>query len=268
MNVSNVKENENMKKLIVILLIAAIAAMGCVAFVGCSDSSKTLQVYTNAGFAPFEYVNEKGEVVGVDIDIMNYIGKELGYKVVINDIEFKEILNQVQGNKLAVGAAGMSKNDERDKVATASIVYATSVQYVIAPNGTFAEGAVVTLDQLLASAAKVGIQAGTTGQYLVEDYIEEVSASNSTIEYANAIVASTDIGSTIGAVVIDELPAKSIAAANNNLSCWKIDAEPESYVLYFNKDAGDLVASVNTVLQKMITDGTINQYIINHSSGK
>lgn len=256
-----------MKKLIAIILVVAMAVIGCSALAACAETEKTLQVYTNAGFAPFEYVDTNGKVVGVDIDIMNYIGKELGYKVIINDIEFKEILNQVQGNKLAVGAAGMSKKEERDKVALASIVYATSVQYVIAPNGTFADGAVVTLDQLLAAANKIGIQAGTTGQYLVEDYIAEKEASNSTIEYTNAIVASQDIGSTIGAVVIDELPAKAIAGSKSNLSCWKIDAEPESYVLYFNKEAGDLVTKVNAVLEKMIKDGTINQYIINHSNG-
>ncbi|MBR1747713.1 MAG: transporter substrate-binding domain-containing protein [Clostridia bacterium] len=256
-----------MKKVLSIVMVIALVATCMVALFACGAPEDTLQVYTNAGFAPFEYVNSAGKVVGVDIDIMNYIGKELGYKVIINDIEFKDILNQVQGSKLAVGAAGMSKNDERDKVATASIVYATSVQYVIAPNGTFDADAVVTLDAILAAADKIGVQAGTTGQYLIEDYIEEVEGKNTTVEYTNAIVASTDIGSTLQAVVIDELPAKSIAGANSNLSCWKIDAEPESYVLYFNKDAGDLVKKVNAVLEKMIKDGTINQYIINHSNG-
>jgi len=257
-----------MKKLIAIVLVVALAVIGCSALVACNNDEKTLQVYTNAGFAPFEYVDTNGKVVGVDIDIMNYIGKELGYKVIINDIEFKEILNQVQGNKYAVGAAGMSKNDERDKVALSSVVYATSVQYVIAPNGTFADNAVVTLDQLLAAANKIGIQAGTTGQYLVEDYIDEKEgATNTTIEYTNAIVASQDIGSTVAAVVIDELPAKAIADSKSNLSCWKIDAEPESYVLYFNKFSEDLVKDVNAVLEKMIADGIINQFIINHSNG-
>lgn len=255
-----------MKKIIAIIMVVALAVVGCAALAACATPQETLQVYTNAGFAPFEYVNTKGEVVGVDIDIMNYIGKELGYKVIINDIDFDQILKEVQGNKLAVGAAGMSKREDRDAVALASKVYATSVQYVIAPNGTFADNAVVTLEQLLAAAAKIGIQAGTTGQYLVEDYIEEVKGTSTTVEYTNAIVASKDIGSTVNAVVIDKLPAQSIASADSKLSCWAIDAEPESYVLYFNKDAGELVTKVNAILEKMITDGTINQYIVNHST--
>lgn len=256
-----------MKKLIALILVAAMAISACVLFASCGEEQKTLQVYTNAGFAPFEYVNTKGEVVGVDIDIMNYIGKELGYKVVINDIEFKQILNEVEKNELAVGAAGMSKKAERDEVALASDVYATSVQYIIAPVGTFADGEVVTLEKFLATAAKIGVQAGTTGQYLIEDEIDAEGTSNQIFEYSNAIVASQDIGSSIDAVVIDELPAKAISDADSKLACWKIDTDPETYVLYFNLKATELVAKVNEIIKKMQADGTIDQYIVNHSNG-
>ena len=255
-----------MKK-ILSLTLAALMVVACVAaFAACKKDEKTLYVYTNAGFAPFEYVNEQGAVVGVDIDVMNAIGEKLGYKVVVNDIEFDNILTEVQGNEFAVGAAGMSKKASRDEVALASKVYATSQQYVIAAAGTFTEGATVTVDQILALDKKTGVQKGTTGASLIQGDDGENAAK--TIEYSNAIVASQDIGSTLSAVVIDELPAKQIAAANAGLACWKIDAEMESYVLYFNKNATDLVAEVNKVLDQLIADGTIDQYIINHSNGK
>lgn len=255
-----------MKKVLSLVLAALMIAAMLASFASCSGSEKTLYVYTNAGFAPFEYVDEAGKVVGVDIDVMNAIGKELGYKVVVNDIEFDNILTEVQNNKFAVGAAGMSQKASRDEVALASKVYATSVQYIIAPVGTFADGAVVTVDQILALEKKVGVQKGTTGMYLIQG--DEGENAAKTIEYSNAIIASQDIGSTLSAVVIDELPAKQIAASQDTLACWKIDAEMESYVLYFNKDAADLVAEVNKVLDKLIADGTIGQYIVNHSSGK
>lgn len=259
------KGETEMKKLVAIMLTALLGVAACIGLTACGETDqKTLQVYTNAGFAPFEYVNDKGEVVGVDIDVMNAIGKELGYKVVINDIEFDNILSEVSKNELAVGAAGMSKKPDRDKVALASNVYATSQQYVIAAKGTFEEGATVTVAQIAEAVAgkKIGVQKGTTGADLIEEDYED-----KTIEYSNAIIASQDIGSTLGAVVIDELPAKQIAEAND-LACWKIDAEMESYVLYFNLKATDLVAKVNNILEKLITDGTIGQYIVNHSSGK
>ena len=233
--------------------------------------SHNATLYTNAGFAPYEYVNEFGEVVGIDVDVMQEIGEILGYKVVVNDIEFKNILNEVGKNKMAVGAAGMSQKAERDEVALASHVYATSQQYVIAPVGTFEDGAVVTEAQIYEAVGdkKIGVQQGTTGSFLIEDYLKsiEVNYEDKVIDYSNAIVASSDINSTLKAVIIDELPAKAISADNNGLACWKIDAEMESYVLYFNKEATELVAKVNKILDVMIETGAIDYFTMKHTGG-
>ncbi len=38
-----------------------------------SNGKQTITVYTESGFAPFEYLNENGEVVGSDIDLMSEI---------------------------------------------------------------------------------------------------------------------------------------------------------------------------------------------------
>lgn len=267
-----------MKK-ILSLALAALMIVGCLAaFASCgqktdtpsdnSEEKKTLNVYTNAGFAPYEYVNEKGEVVGIDIDVVKAIGEKLGYNVVINDIEFNQILVEVQKDKLAVGAAGMSKKPDRDAVALASEIYATSIQYVIAPVGAFAEGEVVTNAALVAYAAggAIGVQKGTTGADLVAEAID--GSDVQVMEYANAIVASNDIGTNVKAVVIDKMPAQAISGDKADLACWQLDAEPESYVMYFNKEATDLVAEVNKLLTTMIADGTIDQYTVNHSTGK
>ena len=65
---------DRMKKLLILIvsLIILITASGC--------SKDTLVVYTEAGFAPFEYVSE-GKINGVDVDIMNMVGEKLGKEV-------------------------------------------------------------------------------------------------------------------------------------------------------------------------------------------
>ena len=258
-----------MKKLLTVIL-AAIMVVTCISFASCKKTEeKVLNVYTNAGFAPYEYLDGKGNVVGVDIDVVKYIGEKLGYKVVINDIKFNEILNEVSKDKFAVGAAGMSKKAERDEIALASEVYATSIQYIIAPKGTFAEGQVKLADAVAYIAStgikSIGVQKGTTGADLVNGGIEGTDVK--AIEYENAIVASNDIGSTVGAVVIDKMPAESICKGKDNLQCWELDAEMESYVMYFNKDNAELVSQVNEILKQMIKDGLIDQYTVKHSGG-
>lgn len=249
-----------MKKLIT-LIMTAVLGIACVfGLTACGKGDKdTLYVYTNAGFAPFEFVDEKGNVVGVDIDVMQEIGEILGYKIVINDIEFDNILVEVEKGANAVGAAGMSQKPDRDKMALATVPYFISTQYVVAPKGTFAEGAKVTVDQIITAVGdkKIGVQTGTTGADLVNGTNDSI-----TIGYTNAIVASGDIGSTLGAVVIDKLPAKEIAKSKaDTLSYWEIDAEVESYVLYFNKSQTELVTKVNKILTYMQENGVIDYLV-------
>ncbi len=272
-------------KRIITLVLAMLVGIACVGFTACGGSDKeTLNVYTNSGFAPYEYVDKDGVVKGVDIDIMYEIGEVLGYNIVINDIEFDQILEEVRKDKLAVGAAGMTKDSERDKIALASISYATSVQYVIAEKDTFDSalvGGKLPLSALENLTKKnIGVQEGTTGNWLVEDAIngtedDDGNHVDGELEgkdfdfstYTNAIIASGDIGDAIGAVVIDKLPAQSIVASNPNLECYELDAEPESYVLYFNLEAEKLVEDVNKVLNVLIEKGVIDYFTIKHSGG-
>ena len=273
-----------MKKFLTVVL-AVIMSIACLALTACGGDENTLYVYTNAGFAPYEYVNTKGEVVGVDIDIMKEIGEVLGYKVVINDIEFNQILDEVQKNEFAIGAAGMTKTDERDAIALPSISYATSVQYVIVPTGTFDSDDLVDGKLNIAKLAEltnkaIGVQTGTTGDFMITDAIDGYADDDgnhvtgdlegmgmSYLGYTNAIVASGDIGNQIGAVVIDKLPAESICDSNSGLECIELNAQPESYVLYLNKNATQLLAKINEVLEIMIENGVINFYTLKHSGG-
>ena len=270
-----------MKKLLT-LLLTLVLALGCVVgFTACGgDEEKTLYVYTEAGFPPYEYMKD-GKLVGVDIDIMNYIGEELGYKVVFSSIDFGQILTKVGQNEMAVGAAGMTKKPDRDEIALASISYTTSMQYVIAVKGTFTEADLVDGKLPISKLAgkTIGTQEATTGHFLVSDAVDgyadddgahvtgEIENTGAAyVQYKNAVLASQNLGGSLQAVVIDKLPAESIVSGNANFECFALDAEPESYVLYFNLNATALVEEVNKVLQNMIDTGVIDQFIVNHSS--
>ena len=61
-----------MKKFLSLCLAAATLTAGAVGLSACGNN--TLVVYTEAGFAPFEYTSE-GRIVGVDVDIMNMVGE-------------------------------------------------------------------------------------------------------------------------------------------------------------------------------------------------
>ncbi len=270
-----------MKKFIT-LILAIMIGVSCLGLSACTQDEKTLQVYTKAGFEPYEYISDDGKVIGVDMDIMREIGEILGYRIVINDIEFDQIFMEVQNSEFAVGAAGITRTDARDKIALSTIPYTTSTQYVIVPKGIFTaedltEGKLELkkLEKLIKK--DIGFQRGTTGEHMVVGAVDGTNENGEHIvgdlegkgvnyvSYDSAVIAAKDIGSGVGAVVIDELPAKNISKANASLECFELDAVPEQYVFYFNKNAGELVEKVNKVLEKMIANGVIDYFTLKHS---
>ena len=74
------RSSHKMKKLLAVLIAAIAATIGCFSLTGCKKEENTLIVYTEAGFAPFEF-KEKGkrDVIGVDIEIAKYIANKYGY---------------------------------------------------------------------------------------------------------------------------------------------------------------------------------------------
>jgi ABC-type amino acid transport substrate-binding protein len=64
---------------------------------------------TEAGFAPYEYY-DGGEVVGVDVDIAKEIAKYLGKTLVVKDIAFDSIINEVKTGKADFGGTAFCES--------------------------------------------------------------------------------------------------------------------------------------------------------------
>ena len=103
-----------MKKILALLLSAVLICSTAVLFAGCGSSNGELHMATNAAFEPYEY-KEGGEVVGIDAELAQAICDKLGYKLVIDDMEFDAIITAVSSGKADFGMAGMTVTEERKK---------------------------------------------------------------------------------------------------------------------------------------------------------
>ena len=92
-----------MKKILIIFIFLFLLT-------GCGNKNNELVMVTEAGFAPYEYY-EDGKIVGGDVDIANEIAKKMGKKLVIKDVAFDSIINEVKSNKSDFGAAGISYSE-------------------------------------------------------------------------------------------------------------------------------------------------------------
>lgn len=264
-----------MKKFLTVCLAAGTLAASALGFSACSGN--TLVVYTEAGFPPFEYLSD-GQIVGVDVDIMNMVGERLGRDVRFENVNFDYIVDAVsQGNLTNVGAAGLSITEERKEKVDFSIPYYTASLYVIyKADGTMApeisestaeNGEVIYWDSL--AGMSIGVQGGTTADLFLTDEIGEdwgalYETNASKTPYTSLSVAVNDIGLNTNVVIIDELPAQTLVANNEGLACLPLyyrgetveedEAAVDEYAIAVTPGQDELLNAINEVLRELIDD--------------
>ena len=229
-----------------LLFICLIVMVGC----GKKDDNKLVMV-TEAGFAPYEYY-ENGEIVGVDVDIAKEMGKEL----VIKDIAFDSIINEVRTGKADIGAAGISYSDERAKKVDFSINYSVSKQVVIVKNDSFINSINDINDK------KIAVQLGS----VADTYVTKNYKNAGIVRQKKYLAAIEDLKvGKVDLVVMDELPAKEIIEKNSGIKILDGELTSDSYGMIVKKGNTELLEAVNKVLNRLSSDGSIDNFIIKHT---
>lgn len=270
-----------MKKLLT-LVIAFAMGLSAIGFTACSDKN-TLVVYTEAGFAPFEYMSD-GKIVGVDVDIMNLVGKKLGMKVQFENVGFDTIVDAVSAGKLCkVGAAGISITPDRQEKVAFSKEYYTATLYVIYEKAEEASYVSqmsdgvngITWDKL--AGKKIAVQGGTTADLFLGDELAEGGALDGTnatkTPFDSLATAVADVGLNQDVLIIDELPAKELIKNNASLACAPLYYEGgeeadepavDKYAICVTKGEDEILNAINEVIDELGTEGIqslVNQHL-------
>ena len=238
-----------MKKIIVLLCMIMLVA-GC----GKKDDSKLIMV-TEAGFAPYEYYSN-GEIVGVDVDIAKEIAASMGKELVIKDIAFDSIINEVKTGKADFGAAGISYNEERAKNVDFTINYSTSKQVVIVKNNSN----ITNIGNI--NNKKIAVQLGS----IADTYVSSTYKDASVVRQKKYLAAIEDLNTgKVDCVVMDLLPAEQILKTNSGLKILDGALVEDSYGMIVKKGNKELLNNINKVLEKLKNEGKIDEYIIKHT---
>lgn len=104
---------------------------------------------------------------------------------------------------------------------------------------------------------KIGVQGGTTG----ESYVKDSHPTSKLSSFKSGMDAALDLkNGGIDAIVLDELPAKSIVAQNPDLKIVDLSLEPEQYAIAVKKGNTDLVNKINAAIKAMQDDGTYKSF--------
>lgn len=225
--------------------------------------SGKLIMSTNAAFPPYEMVADDGSFEGIDVEVAGAIAEKLGLELVVDDMDFDAALLAVQQNKSDIVMAGVTVTEDRQLVMNFSDSYATGVQVVIVKDGSD-----VTMDNL--GEKMIGTQRGTTGYIYASDTPENGGyGEDHVLAYDNGATAVQALmNDQIDAVIIDEAPAKEFVAANEGLTILPGNWVEEQYCAAVDEGNTALQNAINTALNELMDDGTVDEIIAKYISAE
>jgi polar amino acid transport system substrate-binding protein len=224
------------------------ATMALSAFSGSAQAP--LKVGANVGNVPWEFQNEKGEIVGFEIDLMNEVGKRLGQKVEFVNIPFQGLFAAVQSGQINAAVSSITITKKRlESVSFAQPYYDSDQSLTV----TKASG-IKNLDGM--SGKTVGVDTGSTGDiWATENKAKYKLGEIRRFEGLNPAMLDLAAGRIDG--YISDIPALLYYAKDKpQFAVVERIKTTEQYSVMFAKDS-PLVSKVNDAITEMKKDGTL-----------
>ena len=246
-----------MKKIIAIVLVLIMALSLCACGAkgpSLADVQKAgkITVATSPDFPPFESL-EDNKVVGIEVDIMNLIAKELGVEIEFVQMDFDAVLAGIQSAKYDCAMSGITVNPDRQKNMLFTDPYYNAAQVIVVKEGSAIKG------KADLEGKTVSVQTGTTAEAGCDD---EGIATQAYAANADAKAALTT--GKVDAWVVDNLTAIQMVAEGDGLVILTEKMTEEPYAFAFAFGSEDLVAKINEIQKKLIDNGTIEQIFTNY----
>jgi len=216
-----------------------------------SSDENILVVGTNAEYPPFTYV-ENDTIIGFDIDLINEVAIRIGKKIIIKDMPFDVLIPEVQRGTISVIAAGLTPTPEKKKEVLFSECYFDGDPLVIISSGA---KPLKTIESL--TGKDVVVNEGYTADFYM-------SAIKGPVIKRFPAPAASFLALQSGradAYVAARSTVKPFFKqyGTDQFSVAEIPGTEEKYALAISPRDGDLVGKINSVINEMQKDGTIEQ---------
>ena len=219
-----------------------------------APAAKVYTVGTDAAYAPFESQNEKGEIVGFDIDVVKAVAAKAGIEVKFVNTPWEGIFNTLAQGDRDFLVSSITITDERKQTMDFSSPYFDAQQLMAVKK----DSKIAKFDDI--KKLKVGVQTGTTGDEVVTKLQGKESTNVKRFESTPLALKELEAGG-VDAVVADNGVVVHYVANNTN-SSFKTLADSsfaaEQYGLAVKKGNADLLAKLNKGLADVKADGTYN----------
>ena len=240
-----------MKKLSIVLIIVLSALM----LFSCAKKEEQNKVYvfaTDATWPPLEYIDESGNLTGFEVELVPMIGEKVGVKMEAKNIPWDTIFAGLANGQYDGVASGVSVTEDRKKTMDFSTPILEAGQVIIVKKASTVSG----IDDI--KGLKVGVQIGTTGDLVLDDYDVVIK------QYDDIGLALQDmLNGNIDACVCDSLIASDFVLANPNykdkLKVAGSAFTQEDIAIAVKKGNKELLDLINKGLAELKADGSYDK---------
>ncbi len=203
-----------------------------------------LTVCTNPPYEPFEYEKD-GEVVGLDMDIVNEVAKDLGVELATKITPFEGIQSgaDLDSGNCDIVASGITITPEREGKMDFSDPYFDADQGLLVPAGS----TLAAVEDLVGKT--VGVQTATTGlTFATDNGLESVEFEDLGLQIEALRGGSVD-------AIINDIAVLG-PYAGDEFEVATTFPTGEQYGFGVKSGNSGLLAAVNATLERITSDGT------------
>ena len=217
--------------------------------------AKVYAVGTDAAYAPFESQNEKGEIVGLTVDVLSAVAQKAGIELKFVNTPWEGIFNALAQGDRDLLASSITITDERKQTMDFTNPYFDAYQLIAVK----ATSKVSKFDDL--KKLKVGVQTGTTGDEAVTKLLGKNSTSIKRFESTPLALKELEAGG-VDAVVADNGVVINYVTNNPDAKFKTVSDKafvPEQYGFAVKKGNAELLEKLNKGLADIKADGTYDK---------
>lgn len=223
-------------------------------------ANKKIVVGTSWDYPPFSSVDPAFHAVGLDIALIEEIGRRLNIPVEVQNFSFAGLPDALQINQIDLAVAAISITPERASQMSFSPVYYVNQTAILARNGS----SVTTITDFKQLAGlRVGVETGSTYENMAQSLLVDTKlmGADKLLRYRQADEAVRDlIANRLDVVVIGQATAKYYNSSKELRVVGK-GFDEQNLAVAMRLGTPRLQAEVNRVMDDMLTDGTILGFI-------
>ncbi len=222
------------------------------------SSEKVWVVATDTVFRPFEFTNENGEFVGIDVDVLAAIAEDQGFKYELTSLGWDAGVAAVQAGQADALIAGATIKQERiDSGWIFSDGYYDATQTFVVPEGSD----IKSFEDL--KGKNVAVKNGTAGMDFAESLKEEYGFTTTVFEDSPTMYQDVILGNSAACVEDTPIMADSIKTGNLALTIpdgMESEGAPYGFAI-MNPDNQELLDMFNAGLKNIKANGKYDEII-------